>query len=640
IITNGSTNGKTASSTLPTGMYGALDSVRSPAASHNSSAALVPAAPISNPQRTVPLTLDDIPGGRSLQMQWRYLRVVTFSAWLFIRLLLIQVYVRRYFPRWVERTNTARYIGYTREFRGFAVALGGVFIKLGQFVSTRVDALPEAIVRELESLQDEVPTVPFKQIKRTLEQDLGALSTHFRDFNETPIAAASLGQAHKARLLNGDKVVVKVQRPGIREVCYTDLAALKLVAWVSMKFAFISRRADAAALTEEFGRVLLEELSYSHEALNAAVFADFFKDDMGVYIPTIYTAHSTDRILTLEDVSSLKITDFEGLAAAGISRKAVAQRLMDTYLRQIFEQFFFHADPHPGNLFIYPLPVDDATPYIQRGEGRPFYLIFIDFGMTGRLTRDIADGMVNTLQAVLARDAKRLVYGYRDLGFILPNADLDRIIESAEVAFNEVWGMSMTEIRDMDFDRAANLANEFSDLIKTMPFYIPQDFIYLGRTISILSGMCTTLDTSFNPWSELEPYAQRLAAQGFGLDVSLSGGQLTGGAVLQSLLNGGGSQALSLLQREVLRRANPLTPANEIIEKLKAGEIRVIAEPSASYRVQLKRIELQSKTTNRAIVFGSVLVASTLLYTAGEGGLALLGYGFCAAQMVYGWVKG
>jgi predicted unusual protein kinase regulating ubiquinone biosynthesis (AarF/ABC1/UbiB family) len=653
-----SPNGK--NGTMPTGIYGAVDQMRNgasatvngngnreraglnPAPTVNLASAEIQPAPqmdVQLAERTVPLTLAELPGVRSLRMQWRYLRVLIFAAWLFARILFWQVYAKRYVRGYVERTNPQRFVKYAREFRGFAIALGGVFIKLGQFISTRVDALPEEIVRELESLQDEVPTIPFRKIRRTLEEDLGSISTHYSYFNENPIAAASLGQAHKARLLNGEKVVVKVQRPGIRQVCYTDLAALKVVAWVAMKFQFISRRADAIALTEEFGKVLLEELSYSHEARNALIFAQFFKDDMGVYIPTIYPEHCTDRILTIEDVSSIKISDYEALEKAGITRKEVAQRLMDTYLRQIFELFLFHADPHPGNLFVYPLPVQNPEQYVGKG-GRPFYLIFIDFGMTGTLTREIADGMVNTLSAVLQRDPKRLVYGYKDLGFILPNADMVRIVEAAEAAFNEVWGMSMTEIRDMDFDRAANLATEFNDLIKSMPFYIPQDFIYLGRTISILSGMATSLDPTFNPWNELQPYAQRLAAQGFGIDVSLSNGQITGTSVLQSLLTGQGAETLTQLRKEVERRVNPFAPANEVIQKIQQGEVRVISEPSREYKAQLKRIELQSRTTNRAVIFGSALVASTLLYTNGDVGLAVVGYVFCAASAVYGFFKG
>lgn len=595
----------------------------------------------STVQTDVPLESGVLPRPRSLRLQIRFLRGIVFAAWLFARLVFWQIYVRRYFPRYVDRTNQRRWAKYAREFRGFAIGMGGVFIKLGQFISTRVDALPEAIVRELESLQDEVPTVKFRQIRRAVEDELGPIEARFAWFNEEPIAAASLGQAHRAKLLNGDRVVVKIQRPGIRHICYTDLHTVRIVARVAARFGFISRRADPVALGDEFGQVLLEELSYHHEARNARRFYDMFRDDLGVYIPAIYAEHSTDRVLTMEDVTSIKLNDYAALEAAGISRKAVAKRLMDTYLSQIFDHFFFHADPHPGNLFIYPLPVtpEEERAYIAQGGGRPFYLIFVDFGMTGTLTREIADGMVSTLAAVLSRDPEKLVNGYARLGFILPNADMPRIKEAVRAAFDEVWGMSMTEIRDMDYERAANIANEFSDLIRSMPFYIPQDFIYLGRTISILSGMTTSLDPAFNPWQEMEPYARKLVARGFGLDVNVKNGEISG-SFLQNLFNGNGAQALIGVIQEVNRRTAPINPVQQMLEEIRSGELRVVSEPGYAYKAQLRRLEATNRATSRAVIFGSVLIASTLLYTSGDVALAAAGYGFCALSALWGFLRG
>ncbi len=661
------------SSTMPTGIYSAVDqltgrslngqsangqSATGHAPSGQSANGRVPGGQSANGQSAngrvpggVPKTVQPhitpgepsetrtmvLPAGRrSLTMQARFIRVLAFAAWLFVRVLFWQVYARRYFPDWVDRTNLRRWTKYARQYSRFAIALGGVHIKAGQFISTRVDALPEQIIRELEGLQDEVPTVDFKKVRHVIETDLGPINTRYAWFNETPIAAASLGQVHRAHLMNGDKVVVKVQRPGIREICYTDLAAMRIVATIASRFGFISRRADPVALVEEFGRVLLEELSYEHEARNAARFAAIYEHDMGVYIPTFYPEHSTDRVLTLEDVTSIKITDFAALERAGISRKIVAKRLMDTYLRQTFEHFIFHADPHPGNLFVYPLPLEDGEVY--REGARPFYLIFIDFGMTGTLTRQIADGMVNTLAAVLNRDPHRLVQSYNQLGFILPGADLTRIEEATRAAFDTVWGLSMTEMRELDFDEVQNVAAEFNDLIKTMPFYIPQDFIYLGRTISILSGMCTNLDPSFNPWHELEPYARRLVAKGFGVNVSLNAND--GNSILRSLFNGDGSQILMNLGQRLVRQSRTPDLALEVMEDALAGNIRVIVEPSPGFRQQFARMERQAAKTNRLILFGSLLIAATLLYTAGETSLALAGYGLCALGSFYGFLKG
>ncbi|HLV37606.1 MAG TPA: AarF/UbiB family protein, partial [Spirillospora sp.] len=440
---------------------------------------------------------------RTLAMQVRYVRSLVWAFGLLLRILFWHYLMENVLGlhTWVERGNLRRWKAYAREFRGFAIAMGGVMIKLGQFISTRVDVLPPEVLVELAGLQDEVPSVPFAKLRAVIEADIGKISEKFAWIDEQPVAAASLGQVHRARLLNGDRVVVKVRRPGIDEICYTDLAALRIIGRVMMWFPFVSRRANASALIEEFGRVLLEELSYQHEAYNAARFHALFADNPYVYVPVVYAEYSSDRVLTMEDVTSIKITDFEAMEAAGINRRAVADRLIDTYLTQVFKERYFHADPHPGNLFVYPLPDDH-----RNGKGRPFYLIFVDFGMTGTLDEKITAGMINTMAALIARDPKKLVQSYAELGFILPGADMARIEEAAQIAFNRVWGMSMTEIRDMDYKDMQALGKQFNELLYDMPFYVPQDFLYLGRTLSILSGMATSLDPDYNIWQEVQRF--------------------------------------------------------------------------------------------------------------------------------------
>ncbi|MCU0475383.1 MAG: AarF/UbiB family protein [Anaerolineae bacterium] len=644
----------TATSTdgMVTGIYGATDRLRgamTDGMKRAETAKLKPeAAPTTAPApqagRTVtagsvvPADIDAVPRGRSLAMQWRFLNVLVWAAQLFIRVIFWQIYARKVVPGYVERTNPQRWVRYARQFRRFALARTGLFIKLGQFISTRVDALPESIIRELESLQDEVPTEPFPRMRKLVERELGAIDQRYAWFDEKPIGAASLGQAYRAKLQSGERVVVKVQRPGIRNVCYTDIVALKIIAAVADRFAFVKRRANTPALVREFGQVVLQELSYLNEANNAHQFGQMFAKDHGVYIPEVYTDHSTDTVLTMEDVTSIKISDFAALEAAGISRKTVAERLMDTYLKQIFEAFFFHADPHPGNLFIYPLPVDDVQKYVKAGGGRPFYLIFVDFGMTGTLTREIADGIVDTLTAIIARDSRKLIQSYNKLGFILPGADLKRIEEAARAAFDEVWGLSMTEIRDMDYERAANLAGEFSDLIKSMPFYLPQDFIYLGRTVSILSGMCTQLDPTFNPWKELEPYAQRLAAQGFGAQIGMSGEALSGWELVRATLSGG--RLLGLASQAITSRIPVIKNGSSVLSTMDAGELQVVSEPSIAYKAQLRKLEAAQNRTSRAVVFTGILVASTLLFTAGYTPIAVAGYAYCSVSAIWGTLRG
>jgi len=298
----------------------------------------------------------------------RYRRITFFFARVIGGIILWELILPRIgFRGRSQDTRSERMRKMAVGFRAMAIEMGGVMIKLGQFLSTRADVLPYEITSELTDLQDEVPAEPFESIRQIVEREYGTtIPEKFRQFAKQPLAAASLGQAHRAILHEEDaqkigfeNVVVKVQRPDIDQIIETDLAALKRVAGWVQKYRPISRRADIPALFREFAKTLYEEIDYQAEAQNAEAFAENFCERPGVCVPRIVWSHCTGRILVLEDVSAIKITDYDDITAAGIDRGEVAQRLIETYLQQIFVDGFFHADPHPGNLFVCPVPEGD-----------------------------------------------------------------------------------------------------------------------------------------------------------------------------------------------------------------------------------------------------------------------------------------
>jgi predicted unusual protein kinase regulating ubiquinone biosynthesis (AarF/ABC1/UbiB family) len=282
------------------------------------------------------------------------------------------------------------------------------------------------------------------------------------------------------------------------------LAALRTVARWLDRYPPIRKRADIDALLAEFSRVLYEEIDYLAEGRNAETFARNFDGRAGIRIPRVIWPLTTRRVLTLENVEAIKITDYEAIAEAGIDRAEVARRLFDTYLVQIFEDGFFHADPHPGNLFVSP----DQDALIQEGQG--WMLTFVDFGMVGHIPAQVQDGLREAFLGLATRDAERLVRAFRALGMLLPDADLSLLERAQARMMDQTWGRSLSEMQSMSHEQMEAMFFEFRELFYSMPFQIPEDLIFLGRTLAILSGMCSGLDPQFNPWAGIIPYAQKL----------------------------------------------------------------------------------------------------------------------------------
>ena len=439
----------------------------------------------------------------------RYRRILRFAARYMVQAWWYELFLPRIgLARIAARGRAARLTNLARRFHTLAVSLGGLMIKVGQFMSSRLDVLPPQITKELEGLQDEVPPVDFAAIRALAESELGVpLERAYAFVEPVPVAAASLGQAHRARLAAGDAaqagfedVVVKVQRPGIDAIVDVDLAALRKVAgWLS-RVRIVREHVDLPGLIEEFAQTSREEIDYLHEARNGERFAEDFAGDPRVRVPDIAWERTTRRVLTLADVTAIKINDVDALRAAGIDPSEVASEFAAVMFDQLFLHGYFHADPHPGNIFVTPTP-----------EGpRAWIFTFIDFGMMGEVPDRLRRDLQRLLIAVASRNGRQLVDSIRDVGVLLPSADTAELERAMTALFARFGGMGFAELQKVDPREFQDFATEFGDVVRAMPFQLPENFLLIVRAISLTSGMCSGLDPEFNIWDAVEPYAAGL----------------------------------------------------------------------------------------------------------------------------------
>ncbi|KUG54337.1 ABC transporter [Serinicoccus chungangensis] len=548
---------------------------------------------------------------RTADLRARYWRIVLFFGRVTLGVIWWEIVLRRAgLGRLTDRTRTERARRTAARFRALAVSMGGLMIKVGQFLSARLDVLPPEVTQELAGLQDEVPAEDVAVIRAAAAAELNRpVDERFAWFEETPLAAASLGQVHRARLraaeaqeLGFEDVVVKVQRPHIQQVIEVDLAALRRVGGWMERYRPIRQRADVRALVEEFATTTLQEVDYVAEAVNAETFADNFASDPRVGVPVVVWELSSRRVLTLEDVSAIKLADTAAISAAGIDGGEVAQVLAQTFLQQIFTDAFFHADPHPGNLFV--------TPRRGTAPGAPdtpdWTLTFIDFGMVGHIPDELRAGLRELLVAVGLRDATRFVGGLTRLDLLLPGADLSLVESAAEQVFERFGGLRIDELQQIPPEDLVRFGLQFRELLRELPFQVPENLLLLGRSMGILSGICTALDPEFDAWGTITPYARQL------LEEERQGLPRT---VVEEAL------ALGRLALVLPGRAD------RVLTQAERGELAV---RTPALTAQVARVERSVSRLTMVLVFTALLLAGAVLHSSDE----VLGRLLMAASLV------
>lgn len=476
--------------------------------------------------------------------------------------------------------------------------LGPTYIKFGQILSTRPDLLPAAYAEELAKLQDAAPPIPVAEVRQVITEELGDAGQELlATLQERPFASASIGQVHLARL-GGVEVVVKVRRPGVVEQIQADLEILEELAARASRAWELAAEYDVTGLVDEFARTLRRELDYVQEAHNAERFAENFSDDPRVRIPRVFWPQTTSRVLTLERMTGIKITDFAALKAAGIDRRQLAERSSSVLLTMVFEDGFFHADPHPGNFFV-------------EANGR---LEIIDFGMVGQIDDSLRNQLVRLLLASVDGDADQVTAGIVELCGTPQTVDVGRLRSGVSRLLRAYTGRPMAEIPIVP------VVSEILGLLREHHLRLPSEVAMLAKMIMMADGLGKQLDPSFDLMTVLTPYTRWLMHDAITPQALLQRMRRLGIDTLQLGLEGprAARRLLNILERggfDVHVRAAELEPLMDRAEKI--GN-RVVAGMITSALITAIG-ELVAQEPSRWRNWTSALFA------AGLGGVASLG---------------
>ena len=492
-----------------------------------------------------------------------------------------------------EQRNVLRAKWLTKEF----VNLGSAFIKLGQLLSARADVIPSAWVNELTSLQDRVPPFSFKKIEEILKLQLGDSFEKIIFIDKSPIGSASLAQVHKAKLINGKNVIFKVQRPDIEKFFRLDLDVMNQVAKVVQRIKALSRGNDWVGIAKESKRVLLRELDFRIEAQYAARFKQQFMDDSDILIPSVFWDLSTSKVLCLEYLPVIKINDIKSLKSNDIDTSSIAKIGATSYLKQLVNYGFFHADPHPGNLAV----------------SKDGSLIYYDFGMMGFVSERIRGRLNSMIKAAALRDVSGLVKELQIAGLIEKNVEIGPVRRLIRVMLNE----ALTP--PFDSRIIERLSGDISELAYGKPFRIPIELIFVFRALSTFEGVGRYLDPEFNLIAIAKPFLLPLMTSKNSDSNDLF--NELGRQVTEI-----GSKAVGLPKR-----------LDENLERLEQGDLQLQVRMGESDR-QLRRMIHAQQSLGNSVLLGSLAITSALLASTNKPLLFIIPviFGF---PIALSWIK-
>ena len=523
-----------------------------------------------------------------------------FLIWRILILLLVNLWLDNLIFK-IFRTNRDKknkvQIKRARWFTNKLIELGSAFIKIGQLLSARPDLIPNTWIQELSKLQDQVPQFSYTKVEEIIQKELGKKFLEIKQITSIPIGSASLAQVHRATLTNGKEVVFKVQRPNLKNLFKIDLNIMQQIAFIIQKNKNWSRGRNWVAIAKECRKVLMKELDFKCEAQYAARFRQQFLDDENVEVPEVIWNLSSEKVLCLSYLEGTKISDVEKLKSKNIDLQKIAEIGAISYLKQLVNFGFFHADPHPGNLAV-------------SNSGK---LIFYDFGMMGNISNNLQTSLGSMVQSAALRDASSLVTQLQQAGLISKDIDVGPVRRLVRLMLKEALTPPFSP------NIIEKLSGDLYELVYETPFQLPVDLIFVMRALTTFEGVGRMLDPGFNLVSITKPYL---------IDLMTSNNQTPNDLINQFGRQVGelGSKAVGIPKR-----------IDESLERLEQGDLQLQIRMGESDR-QFKKMFTAQKSLGHSILIGSLTIASALLVTNNQNNFAVLPLIF-AAPISIDWIK-